>query len=93
MRPLLPDSLYRRQKFAFMAPPSHTDAGKQAAAGRLVDRYLGAERVRAVGLFDPGRVASFVARSRTESASVRQVRNDAILNQLLGIHILHDELC
>jgi asparagine synthase (glutamine-hydrolysing) len=25
MKPLLPETLYKRQKFAFMAPPSHTD--------------------------------------------------------------------
>jgi len=28
MRGLLPEVLYERQKFAFMAPPAHTDVAK-----------------------------------------------------------------
>ncbi|WP_236738856.1 asparagine synthase-related protein [Chroogloeocystis siderophila] len=35
MRELLPKALYERQKFAFMAPPSHTDFVKQRAMQTL----------------------------------------------------------
>src|SRR5690606_38896217 len=38
MKGLLPKTLYERQKFAFMAPPAHTDPLKVAAVRRLADR-------------------------------------------------------
>ena len=35
MKGVLPEVLYKREKFAFMAPPSHTDTRKQAALRAL----------------------------------------------------------
>jgi asparagine synthase (glutamine-hydrolysing) len=92
MRGLVPGSLYRRPKFAFMAPPSHTDDEKRRAAGALAARYLSAEGVADLGLFDPARVGAFLTQARSDRDPVRSVQSDAVLNQLLGLHILDHEL-
>src|SRR5690606_24027611 len=43
VRGVLPDVLYRREKFAFMAPPAHTDRQKQAEVERLISSHLGSD--------------------------------------------------
>jgi asparagine synthase (glutamine-hydrolysing) len=40
MRHMLPKTLYERQKFAFMAPPAHTDPVKEQAMLDLAETYL-----------------------------------------------------
>ncbi len=92
MKHVLPRALYERRKFAFMAPPSHTDPKKRGAIEALVETYLSREAVESLGHFDPGRVAAFLSEARSETDPVRAVQSDALLNQLLGIHIVHAEL-
>jgi asparagine synthase (glutamine-hydrolysing) len=92
MKHVLPRALYERQKFAFMAPPSHTDAKKRGAIVSLVEQYLSRDAIEALGHFDSARVQSFLSEAEEETDPVRAVRNDALLNQLLGIHIVHGEL-
>jgi asparagine synthase (glutamine-hydrolysing) len=53
MKGLLPKVLYEREKFAFMAPPAHTDPKKWAAMKALADQYLSEEAIREAGLLDP----------------------------------------
>lgn len=88
VRGLLPESLCRRPKFAFMAPPSHTDPEKGRAAAALEDRYLSKEGIEALGFFDPSRVRAFLDGAGDEADPARRMRNDAVRNQLLGLHIL-----
>src|SRR5690606_29358949 len=65
MRHILPDVLYHRQKMAFMAPPAHTQSHTRLALQALIDRYMNLEQVRTVGLFDPGRISTFLEAYRT----------------------------
>ncbi len=89
MRHILPDVLYHRQKMAFMAPPAHTQSHKRHALQALIDRYMNPEQVRTVGLFDPGRISTFLEAYRTNTDPAALVQQDALLNHVLGLHILH----
>jgi len=89
MRHILPDVLYRRQKIAFMAPPAHTQTHKQTALDVLVDQYMSPEQVKAVGLFDPEKIAIFLQEYRTDSNPASLVQKDALVNHILGLHVLH----
>ncbi len=90
MRGLLPDSLYRREKFAFMAPPAHTDPVKWAAMRQLADDYLSTARIKEAGLLDPEGVSRVFALHESESATAAtQTQLDAIINHMLGVQILH----
>ena len=91
MRGVLPDVLYKRRKFAFMAPPAHTEDRKRIRLDALLDRFLGWDSVTRVGVFDPGRVADFLAGYRRESEPTSLVRYDAMINHLLCLHILHEQ--
>lgn len=88
MQKILPEVLYKREKFAFMAPPSHTDTKKQESLRRLMDEYMNPEAVRNVGLFDPVRLQEFLDQYRMDKDPVSLTRKDALMNHLLGLHIL-----
>ncbi|MDB9528835.1 asparagine synthase (glutamine-hydrolyzing) [Oscillatoria sp. CS-180] len=91
MRPLLPETLYQRQKFAFMAPPSHTDVVKQKAMRSLADNYLSQERLQAAGLLDMDAVQSILNRHESDETPVAErVQLDAVINHMLSVQILHD---
>ena len=92
MKGVLPELLYKREKFAFMAPPGHTDAKKRSAMGQLAADYLNPERIETVALFDRSAVASFLERVMEPADAVQGCRDDIIFNHLVGLHILHDEL-
>jgi asparagine synthase (glutamine-hydrolysing) len=92
MKGILPEVLYKREKFAFMAPPANTDRKKGRAIREMVQTWMGREQVEQVGLFDADRVASFVEGYFEGSDPVVAKRNDIILNHLLGLHIIHQEL-
>ena len=64
MKGLLPDTLYRREKFAFMAPPAHADANKWSAMRRLADSYLDDRSVADTGLLDSGGCAARIRVAR-----------------------------
>ena len=90
MKGLLPESLYKREKFAFMAPPAHTDENKWAAMKRLADEHLGERAIAASGLLDPQGVQDLFATHEAEGTSAAtQVQLDAIINHLIGIQVLH----
>ena len=80
MRPLLPETLYRRQTFAFMAPPAHTDPVKQRAMANLADTYLSREPIAAAGLLDDEAVNTLRLRHQNGHTPVTErVQLDAVL--------------
>jgi len=90
MKGLLPDSLYKREKFAFMAPPAHTDANKWAAMKRLADDYLSDAAINEAGLLDPQGVNDlFLAHGADDTSAATQVQLDAIINHMIGVQSLH----
>lgn len=91
MKHLLPTSLYEREKFAFMAPPGHTEVKKKIALRLLIAEYMNDSAIRDVGLFDVRRLSAFLEGCRSDNDPVSLVRKDALLNHLLGIHILHHQ--
>ncbi|MCB2201803.1 asparagine synthase (glutamine-hydrolyzing) [bacterium] len=91
MKHVLPEVLYKREKFAFMAPPGHTDMTKQRALRELLDTHMNDQEVRTAGLFDPGRLRTFVEEYERDTDSVSLVRKDALMNHLLCLHVLHQQ--
>ncbi len=92
MRELLPETLYKRQKFAFMAPPSHTDAVKQKAMQALTHTYLSHDAVQSAALLDHDAVQTLLHRHQDETTPVAErVQLDAMINHLLSVQILHQE--
>ena len=90
MKGLLPETLYRREKFAFMAPPAHTDPAKWSAMRVLADKYLSDSAIEAAGILDSAGVrAAFELHDNPETSAATQVQLDAIFNHLLGVQILH----
>lgn len=92
VRGVLPEVLYRREKFAFMAPPAHTDEKKKARVSSLIETYLNPDEVTEAGVLDPARITSFVDGYRTDRDPVSLTRKDALLNHLLCLQILHAHL-
>jgi asparagine synthase (glutamine-hydrolysing) len=91
MKNILPPVLYEREKFAFMAPPSHTEVRKKIAVRQLIAEYMNESAVRDAGLFDPVRLATFIEGYHNDTNPVSLVRKDALLNHLLGLHILYHQ--
>ena len=90
MKGLLPESLYKREKFAFMAPPAHSDETRWAAMKRLADDYLGDRAVDDAGLLDPQGIRDlFAVHESPGTSAATQVQLDAIINHLIGVQILH----
>lgn len=90
MKGLLPETLYKREKFAFMAPPAHTDAKKWAAMQTLAQRHLNAEAIESAGLLDAEGVATlFKLHEAPDTSAATQVQLDAVINHLLGVQILY----
>lgn len=90
MRPLLPPALYERQKFAFMAPPSHTAPEKLQAMQALAATHLSKQAIEAAGLLDYAGVENILQRHADASTPVsEQVQLDAIINHLLSVQMLH----
>ncbi len=90
MQGLLPEVLYKREKFAFMAPPAHTDPKKWAAVQDLAARHLSPSAIDDAGLLDAAGVAAlFALHEAPETGTATQVQLDASINHLLGVQILH----
>ncbi len=85
---VLPRVLYEREKFAFMAPPSHANTANTKAMDMLVSQWLTAERITAAGLFDTGRVHDLIALSRDHTDATLSRRYDILLNHLVQLHLL-----
>jgi asparagine synthase (glutamine-hydrolysing) len=91
MKGLLPKVLYEREKFAFMAPPAHTDPKKWAAMKALANQYLSEEAIREAGLLDPEGVRRLFELHEAEDTSVStQVQLDAVINHMIGVQVLHE---
>lgn len=91
VRGVLPDILYKREKFAFMAPPAHTDTAKQEQVNELVRSHLDPDAVAAAGLLDPPAVKAFLEGYRSDTDCVSLTRKDTLLNHLLCLQILHGQ--
>lgn len=90
MKGLLPETLYRREKFAFMAPPAHTDPHKWAALQTLARRHLNVNAIEDAGLLDATGVdALFSLHEAQETSAATQTQLDAVINHLLGVQIMH----
>ena len=88
---VLPEVLYKREKFAFMAPPAHTDKRKQTQVEALISEYLNPDAVRAAGIFDAGRVDQFLNQYRNDTDPVSLTRTDTLLNHMLCLQIMHNQ--
>ncbi|MCO7224381.1 asparagine synthase (glutamine-hydrolyzing) [Pleionea sp. CnH1-48] len=90
MKGLLPESLYKRQKFAFMAPPAHTDQNKWNMMMALMDEFASKEKVEAAGALDYQAVNALIKSHEDPDMNRDQkVQLDAVLNHVLGIQLLH----
>lgn len=91
MKALLPETLYKRQKFAFMAPPSHTDQVKEQAMRALARNYLSKNRIVDAGLLDAAAVQTILERhGDTATPVAERVQLDAVINHMLSVQILHN---
>ncbi|MDZ7660893.1 asparagine synthase (glutamine-hydrolyzing) [Thiohalophilus sp.] len=90
MKGILPTTLYEREKFAFMAPPAHTDPEKWAALKVLSDNYLSDEAIEQAGILDKAGVkALFDLHESEDTTASTQVKLDAVINHMVGVQILH----
>jgi asparagine synthase (glutamine-hydrolysing) len=89
MKGLLPETLYKREKFAFMAPPAHTDPKKWGAMRALADKYLNADAVKEAGLLDHAGVeAIFELHEAADTTPATQTQLDAVINHMIGVQAL-----
>ena len=90
MKGILPETLYKREKFAFMAPPAHTDPKKWQAMKTLADKYLNDEAIEKAGVLDKEGVHAIfdLHEAETTTASTK-VQLDAVINHMIGIQVLH----
>lgn len=91
MKGLLPETLYKREKFAFMAPPAHTDQAKWEKVKGLAKEFLSAEKIEDAGLLDKGGVdALFKLHEAPDTSAATQVQLDAVINHMLGVQVMHE---
>lgn len=90
MKGLLPETLYKREKFAFMAPPAHTDPEKWKAVEKLAEQFLSEDAVKSAGLLDYKEVVKTFERHQDENVpNEERVQLDAVINHMLGVQVLH----
>jgi asparagine synthase (glutamine-hydrolysing) len=90
MKGLLPEVLYKREKFAFMAPPAHTDPQKWNAMRQLADEYLNSSSIADAGLLsNQGVNALFALHENDTLTAATQNKLDAVINHMLGVQVLH----
>ncbi len=93
MKGVLPRVLYEREKFAFMAPPAHTDETKMQAMRNLAQDYLSDAAIKDAGILDLDGVRSlFALHDSPDTPAATLVQLDAVINHLLGVQILHRNL-
>jgi asparagine synthase (glutamine-hydrolysing) len=92
MRGILPKVLYEREKFAFMAPPAHTDPKKWAALRALSEEFLSDDAIKNTGLLDRDGVRRlFEIHENPDTGAATQVQLDAVINHMLGVQVLHQQ--
>jgi asparagine synthase (glutamine-hydrolysing) len=90
MKGLLPEALYKREKFAFMAPPAHTDSQKWSAMRALADEYLNPSSIVDSGLLSNQGVDDLFALHEDDKlTAATQNKLDAVINHMLGVQVLH----
>lgn len=90
MAGLLPEVLYQREKFAFMAPPAHTEPEKWEQMKGLAADYLSDASIEEAGLLDKAGVKDLFERHEDPNTSdADRVQMDALINHLLGVQMLH----
>lgn len=90
MKGILPEVLYKREKFAFMAPPAHTDETKGRQMKELADRYLDKESIEKAGLLSyEGVTKLFELHEASDTSVAEKVQIDAVINHLIGVQVLH----
>ncbi|MCG6899707.1 MAG: asparagine synthase (glutamine-hydrolyzing) [Gammaproteobacteria bacterium] len=90
MKGLLPETLYKREKFAFMAPPAHTDPKKWQAMRNLARMHLNPKAIEEAGLLDNHGVEDlFRLHEAADTSAATQIQLDAVINHLIGVQILH----
>ena len=78
------------QKFAFMAPPAHTDPKKLQALKTMAADYLSDEAIQRSGFLDPEGVRNLFERYESSATPAHElVQLDAIVNHVIGIQVLH----
>jgi asparagine synthase (glutamine-hydrolysing) len=90
MKGVLPQELYEREKFAFMAPPAHTDPNKLRALKTLKEKYLNPGTISQSGILDSKEIEAIWQRytdSKTDPGDLVQL--DAVINHTVGVQILH----
>ncbi|WP_153558219.1 asparagine synthase (glutamine-hydrolyzing) [Roseimaritima sediminicola] len=88
---VLPRELYEREKFAFMAPPAHTDPVKRAAIQEMIDHWLTRERVQTLNVLDADRLTQFIDNAWQETDGTIARRNDILMNHSLQLHMLQGQ--
>lgn len=87
---VIPETLYNREKFAFMAPPAHTDDKKWRKLKSLLEKFASPIKLEQAQLIDPGFLEILIQRQESDVTSdAEKVQNDALLNHVLGIMMLH----
>ena len=90
MAGLLPESLYKREKFPFMAPPSHSDEKNLESMKKIVDEFLSPEKIADFGILDEKEVRNLLNKFfNTPQDDSEKVKTDAIINHLLSVQILY----
>jgi len=90
MKGLLPETLYKREKFAFMAPPAHSTPGNWTAMQRLAAKYLSDSAIETTGLLDANGVRDvFDLHDASGTTPATRVQLDAVINHMIGVQILH----
>ncbi|MEM7179890.1 MAG: asparagine synthase (glutamine-hydrolyzing) [Spirochaetota bacterium] len=90
MKHILPTVLYKREKFAFMAPPAYRDPIKQKNLYLLLDKYVSPDAVKKLGMLDGERYQDFYKGFGKEEVMAENTRSDVIMNHLLGLHALQE---
>ncbi|GGC40239.1 asparagine synthetase B [Novosphingobium marinum] len=91
MKHVLPEVLYKREKFAFMAPPAHTDKAKAAEIDKLIGKWLNSEQIARHGIFDEAKLNASIEEYRKSDDHAQNTRKDIILNHAIALHAM-DEL-
>ncbi|MGG6292920.1 asparagine synthase (glutamine-hydrolyzing) [Leptolyngbya sp. AN02str] len=90
MKGVLPQVLYDRQKFAFMAPPANSNPIQNKAMHTLADIYLSKRAVEDAGLLDYAAVQQTLTRhSDPATPPAERTQLDAVVNHLLSVQVMH----
>jgi asparagine synthase (glutamine-hydrolysing) len=90
MKHVLPEVLYKREKFAFMAPPAHTDVKKAAEIDKLIAKWLSSEKIASHGIFDEAKMRASIEEYRKSDDHAQNTRKDIILNHAIALHAMEE---